>query len=109
MRAPLGEQAQLLVGATAVEVVLRADVVEGAAVADEGPLDRDVGDRAALVEVLATMPGEVALDRVRAMIRDEDKRVLPSVLTALAHFKTPDAATIALAQLKEPAKPGFVV
>src|SRR3954454_12915236 len=37
--------------------------------------------RAALAEVLATM-GPQAIDRTRAMLRDEDRRVIPSVLTA---------------------------
>jgi cyclophilin family peptidyl-prolyl cis-trans isomerase/HEAT repeat protein len=58
--------------------------------------------RAALADVLGTMPPAVVLERVRSMLRDEDKRVLPSVLGALARLKAPDAATIALAQLKEP-------
>ena len=57
--------------------------------------------RAALAEVLATM-GPQAIDRTRAMLRDEDRRVIPSVLTALVQLKAPDAGTIALAQLKEP-------
>jgi cyclophilin family peptidyl-prolyl cis-trans isomerase len=58
--------------------------------------------RAAMASVLATMPADVALGRVQSMLRDEDKRVLPAVLSALAHFKAPDAATVAMAQLKEP-------
>ena len=58
--------------------------------------------RAALVDVFATLPAEVVLERVQSMLRDEDKRVLPSVLSALARFKAPGAATIAVAQLKEP-------
>lgn len=58
--------------------------------------------RAALVEVLATLGPEIALDRVRAMMNDEDRRVVPAVLRALQRLKAPDAAAIALAQLKEP-------
>ena len=58
--------------------------------------------RAALADVLATLPAEVALERVRAMLKDEDRRVVPSVLAALARLKAPDIATVALAQLKEP-------
>ncbi|MEN3339539.1 MAG: hypothetical protein V7647_3215 [Acidobacteriota bacterium] len=58
--------------------------------------------RAALAAVLATLPPDVALERVRSMLGDEDKRVLPAVLAALAHFKAPDAAAVAMAQLKEP-------
>jgi cyclophilin family peptidyl-prolyl cis-trans isomerase/HEAT repeat protein len=58
--------------------------------------------RAALADVLATMPPPVVLERVRSMLHDEDRRVIPSVLGALARFKSPDAGSIALAQLKEP-------
>ena len=58
--------------------------------------------RAALVDVLATLPADVALERVRAMLHDDDRRVIPSVLRALQRLKAPDAAAIALAQLKEP-------
>jgi cyclophilin family peptidyl-prolyl cis-trans isomerase len=58
--------------------------------------------RAALADVLASLPPEVGLERLRAMLKDEDRRVVPSVLTALARLKAPDIATVALAQLKEP-------
>jgi cyclophilin family peptidyl-prolyl cis-trans isomerase len=58
--------------------------------------------RAALVDVLATLPSQLGLERVRSMLKDEDRRVVPSVLRALQRLKAPDAADIALAQLKEP-------
>ncbi len=58
--------------------------------------------RAALAEALATLPGEAAIDRVRAMLKDEDRRVVPAVLTALKRLKVPDLAAVALAELKEP-------
>ena len=58
--------------------------------------------RAALAEVLAEMPPATAIERVRSMLTDDDRRVLPSVLQALARLKAPDAGAIALAQLKEP-------
>jgi cyclophilin family peptidyl-prolyl cis-trans isomerase/HEAT repeat protein len=58
--------------------------------------------RAALAEVLGTMPPEVVLERVQSMLRDEDRRVIPAVLAALARLKAPDAAATALAHLKEP-------
>jgi cyclophilin family peptidyl-prolyl cis-trans isomerase len=58
--------------------------------------------RAALAEALATLPPGVALERVRSMLRDEDRRVIPAVLSALVRLKAPDAATLMLAQLKEP-------
>ncbi len=58
--------------------------------------------RAALADVLGTLPPKVALERTRSMLRDDDRRVVPSVLNALARLKAPDAATVALAELKEP-------
>jgi cyclophilin family peptidyl-prolyl cis-trans isomerase/HEAT repeat protein len=58
--------------------------------------------RAALVDVLATLSPQIALERVRSMLHDEDRRVVPSVLRALQRLKAPDAAAVALAQLKEP-------
>ncbi len=58
--------------------------------------------RAALAEVLGTMPREAALERVQLMLRDEDRRVIPTVLAALARLKAPDAAATALEHLKEP-------
>jgi cyclophilin family peptidyl-prolyl cis-trans isomerase len=36
------------------------------------------------------------------MLHDEDRRVVPSVLRALQRLQAPDAAAVALAQLKEP-------
>ena len=58
--------------------------------------------RAALADVLATLPAQVGLERIRAMLKDEDRRVVPPVLAALARLKAPDLGAIALAQLKEP-------
>ena len=58
--------------------------------------------RSALAEVLGTLSPDVALERVRSMLQDEDRRVIPAVLTALVGLKAPDAAALALAQLKEP-------
>ena len=47
-----------------------------------------------------TMPPEAAVDRLRAMLDDEDKRVLPSVIDGLARLKAPGIDTVLLAQLK---------
>jgi cyclophilin family peptidyl-prolyl cis-trans isomerase len=58
--------------------------------------------RAALAEVLATLPPGVALARVHSMLQDEDRRVVPAVLSSLARLKAPDLGAILLAQLKEP-------
>ena len=57
--------------------------------------------RAALADVLATLPPDVALERVRAMLTDADKRAIPSVLGALVRLKAPDVAAVLLAHLKE--------
>jgi cyclophilin family peptidyl-prolyl cis-trans isomerase/HEAT repeat protein len=57
--------------------------------------------RASLADTLASLPADTTLERVRAMLQDEDRRAVPAVLAALARMKAPDVATIALAQLKE--------
>jgi cyclophilin family peptidyl-prolyl cis-trans isomerase len=64
--------------------------------------DRDWVVRAALAEVLATLPAEVALDRVRSLLTDEDKRVVPAALRALVRLQAPDAAAIVTRHLGEP-------
>ena len=63
--------------------------------------DRDWTVRAALADILGTM-GPQAIERARSMLKDDDRRVVPSVLNTLARLKAPDAGTIAIAQLKEP-------
>lgn len=62
--------------------------------------DRQWSVRAALAEVLGTMPPEVGVERLRGMLKDEDQRVVPAVLAALARLKAPDITTVALAELK---------
>ena len=64
--------------------------------------DRDWTVRAAFAGVLATMPPEAAVDRVRAMLDDEDKRVWPAAMRALIRLKVPDVAPLLLAKVKEP-------
>jgi cyclophilin family peptidyl-prolyl cis-trans isomerase/HEAT repeat protein len=54
--------------------------------------------RAAFASVLATLPAEVSIDRLRAMLDDEDKRVIPAVLRALVRQKAPDAGTLVLSR-----------
>jgi cyclophilin family peptidyl-prolyl cis-trans isomerase/HEAT repeat protein len=63
--------------------------------------DRQWKVRAALATVLGTLPAELALERVRSMLRDEDKRVVPSVLRSLAQLKAPDLETVLLTHLKD--------
>ena len=64
-------------------------------------LDRHWTVRAALADVLATLPAEVAVDRVRPLLQDEDKRVVPAALGALVRLKVADAPAILLAHLQE--------
>jgi HEAT repeat protein/cyclophilin family peptidyl-prolyl cis-trans isomerase len=55
--------------------------------------------RAALASILGTLPAEIGLPRVRAMLGDADERVIPSVLAAIAKLRPPDAATVAIERL----------
>ena len=64
-------------------------------------LDRHWVVRAALADVLATLPAEVAVDRVRPLLQDEDKRVVPAALRALVRLKVADAPALLLAHLRE--------
>ena len=66
------------------------------------PEDRDWTVRAAMAGILADMPAEVAVDRIRALLADSDKRVWPAALRALVQLKAPDAATIVLERLEDP-------
>jgi cyclophilin family peptidyl-prolyl cis-trans isomerase/HEAT repeat protein len=64
--------------------------------------DRDWTVRAALADVLAGLPPEVAVERLEPMLNDEDRRVVPSVLRALARLEWPQAGAVALRHLDEP-------
>ncbi len=64
--------------------------------------DRDWTVRAAFAGIFATMPPDAAIDRVRAMLQDEDKRVWPAALRALVRLKAPDAPSLLLSHVKEP-------
>jgi cyclophilin family peptidyl-prolyl cis-trans isomerase/HEAT repeat protein len=61
--------------------------------------DRHWSVRSELATVLGTLPAETALPRLRGMLSDEDARVLPAVLGALASLKAPDAQEVAVKQL----------
>ena len=58
--------------------------------------------RAALADVLGTLPPEMATGRLKSMLNDTDRRVFPSVLSALVKLKAPDLDQIAIAALKDP-------
>ena len=67
-------------------------------------LDRDPDwrVRAALGDVLATLTPAVAIPRLRSMLPDEDKRVLPSLVRALVRVHAPEAASLVLTHLADP-------
>ena len=64
-------------------------------------IDRHWLGRAALADALGAQPPETALPRLRTLLKDEDKRVVPHVLRSLVRQKAPDAETILYAHLKE--------
>jgi cyclophilin family peptidyl-prolyl cis-trans isomerase/HEAT repeat protein len=57
--------------------------------------------RATLADVLATLPADVALGRLRAMLKDEDKRVIPAVLGGLVRLRAADINDVLLLRLKD--------
>ena len=68
--------------------------------------DRHWRVRAALAERSARSRPELATDRLRSMLQDEDKRVIPAVLSSLARLKATDLRALLLQRL---ADPDFVV
>ena len=56
--------------------------------------------RAALASVLGTLPAEFGLPRLMSMLGDSDQRAIPSILTALAKLRAPNAAAVLLDRLK---------
>ena len=58
--------------------------------------------RGAIADVLGTMPPDIAIARLRPMLDDQDKRVVPSVIGSLTRLKAPGLEELLLAQLKTP-------
>ena len=56
--------------------------------------------RAAIADALRSVAPEVAIARLRAMLDDQDKRVVPSAIDGLARLKAPDMDAVLFAQLK---------
>ena len=56
--------------------------------------------RAAVADVLGTMAADIAVPRLKAMLEDQDKRVVPSVLGSLVRLKAQGTEDLLLAQLK---------
>lgn len=61
--------------------------------------DRHWRVRAALADVLSSLPVEVVGARLRSMLNDDDKRVIPAVIASLAKIKATDIQSIATARL----------
>jgi cyclophilin family peptidyl-prolyl cis-trans isomerase/HEAT repeat protein len=57
--------------------------------------------RAVLADVLGTLPPEISLQRLRDMLDDGDKRVIPAVLGGLVRLRAPDVDKILLARLED--------
>jgi cyclophilin family peptidyl-prolyl cis-trans isomerase/HEAT repeat protein len=64
--------------------------------------DRHWQVRAALAETLGSFPADLATDRVRSMLQDDDKRVIPAVLSALARLKANEVGRILVERLDDP-------
>jgi len=56
--------------------------------------------RAAIADALGSMPAPFAIARLRTMLDDPDKRVVPPALDSLAKLKAPGLEDILLAQIK---------
>jgi HEAT repeat protein len=57
--------------------------------------------RAALAETLGAVPATLAGDRLRSMLQDEDKRVVPAVLAALARMKLDGLGPVLIERLTD--------
>ncbi|HSC29508.1 MAG TPA: HEAT repeat domain-containing protein [Vicinamibacterales bacterium] len=64
--------------------------------------DPDWRVRAALAALLAELPPEIAVPRLRSMLGDQDRRVIPPVLSSLGRLAVSDLASILFDHLKEP-------
>jgi cyclophilin family peptidyl-prolyl cis-trans isomerase/HEAT repeat protein len=91
--------------------VMRAAALHAAAAIDQESFllvlaglepDRHWTVRAALANVLGSMPPAIATERLRTMLQDEDKRVIPSVLAALVRVHADDVRQTLLERLKDP-------
>lgn len=58
--------------------------------------------RAALADVLGTLPPDIAVAPLTALLDDQDKRVLPSVMDSLARVNAPGVENLLLTQIKSP-------
>ena len=62
--------------------------------------DRHWMVRSAMAELLGMLPPDVAVDRLRRMLDDSDKRVVGSVIESLTRLRAPGLNDLLLAQIK---------
>lgn len=62
--------------------------------------DREWVVRAALATALSSLPADVAAPRLHEVLKDEDARVIPAVLRALAAIDAPDLEELVLTHLE---------
>ncbi|HET7696522.1 MAG TPA: HEAT repeat domain-containing protein [Vicinamibacterales bacterium] len=58
--------------------------------------------RAAIADVLGSLPGELAILRLRPMLEDQDKRVVAPVIDSLVRVKAPGLDAVLMTHLKNP-------
>ena len=58
--------------------------------------------RAAMADSLGAMAPDVAIERLRGMLQDQDKRVVPQAIGALVKLKAPGVDELALTEIKNP-------
>ena len=56
--------------------------------------------RSAIADVLGAMPPDLAIARLRPMLDDQDKRVLPAVIDSLVRVQAPDLDSVLLTHVK---------
>jgi cyclophilin family peptidyl-prolyl cis-trans isomerase/HEAT repeat protein len=58
--------------------------------------------RAALADILGTLPVAIATERLKAMLEDADKRVISSVLSSMARLNVTGASDVFVKSLEDP-------
>ena len=108
MRAP-GVSDLLLDSFTDPNPAIRAAALRSAAALDPEQFVAVLSDwipipiwsvRAALASALGTLPPEIALPRLNAMLGEQDHRVIPAVLDALVKLRAPNVTDVLLERLK---------
>lgn len=89
-----------VVRAAALKALARLDPETFILVLSTRDPDPDWTVRAALAEALEQVPARVAGPRLLALLSDEDQRVIPAVLRALARLNVPETGRVVLERLR---------